>query len=478
MSLHGKTRTALRYLAAILASWASIGLVATLQPHLGYLPILFVPILVLLDFYLGLGPAVAATVVCTFGSLLLMSAREFVPEEVHNLANLIVLPLVAGTLLRLIEQRKRQKAIDQERLAELSTLLESMPEAVLIFSPAGHVADVNRAAAELAGVSRQELVGMHLRDLVQTLIIQPENEPLHMNDLAVVRALRGEIVRHQRRIFLRRNSSQGLEAIVSASPMRDSAGQIVGALVVIRDITEITQLQQRIADTERHLAIGQMAAGIAHDFNNVLGTISQAVGVLEVRAEQPVEERRAILRMIGNAVNRGSEIISRLREYIRGGTGEQRPVDVRRTLEEALDLTRPLWQKDRRISVATEFSPVPPVKANAADLRRVFTNLILNAIQAMPEGGCLVLHCEQQEDRVVAWVHDTGDGIAPDRQKNIFMPYYTTKPHGTGLGLSSAQKIIVAQRGSIRFHSQPGEGTTFIVELPVMQAEQEPAKVA
>ncbi len=127
--------------------------------------------------------------------------------------------------------------------------------------------------------------------------------------------------------------------------------------------------------------------------------------------------------------------------------------------------------------MVTEFADVPRVKANPADLRRVFTNLILNAIQAMPEGGHLTLHCERQEDRVVAWVRDSGQGIAPDQQKNIFMPYYTTKPHGTGLGLSGAQKIIVAQHGNIRFQSQPGEGTTFIVELPVAEAE-ESAKVA
>ncbi len=477
MRIRGKTRTALRYAVAIVASWASIGLIATLQPHVGYLPIVFVPIIVVFDFYLGLGPAVVATVVCTFGSLLLMGERDYIPEEIHNLANLAVLPVVAGVLLRLIEQRRRHKALDQERLAELSTLLESMPEAVLIFSPSGHVVDVNRAAAELAGVTRGRLIGMHLSDLATTLVILPDNEPLEFQKLAVVRALHGEIVRHQRRIFLRTGSREGLEAIVSASPMRNSLGQIVGALVVIRDITEITRLQQRIADTERHLAIGQMAAGIAHDFNNVLGTISQAVGVLEMRTDQAVEERRSILRMISNAVSRGSEIISRLREYIRGGTGEQVLVDVRRTMEEALDLTRPLWHKDRRIAVITEFAEVPRVKANPADLRRVFTNLILNAIQAMPDGGSLTLHCERQEERVVAWVRDTGHGIAPDQQKNIFMPYYTTKSHGTGLGLSGAQKIIVAQHGNIRFQSQPEEATTFIVELPVAEAE-ESAKVA
>jgi signal transduction histidine kinase len=199
---------------------------------------------------------------------------------------------------------------------------------------------------------------------------------------------------------------------------------------------------------------------------------------MELRSDQPPDDRKAILRMIENAVNRGSEIINRLREYIRGGTGEQTAVDVRKLMEEALDLTRPLWRRDERIVVITEFSPVAPVKANAADLRRVFTNLILNAIQAMPEGGRLTLHCEQQQDRVVCWVRDTGIGIPASQQKNIFLPYFTTKPHGTGLGLSGAQKIVVSQHGNIRFHSEPGEGTTFTVELPVMAEKPQTAKVA
>ncbi len=470
-------RGVLRYAGAILASWASIGLIAMLLPHLGYLPILFVPIIVVLEYNLGLGPAVIGTIICTFGSLLLMGQREFVPEEVHNLANLAVLPLVAATLLHFIESRKRQKVVDQERLAELSTLLESMPEAVLIFNTSTHVVDANRAALDLTQLKRHELVGMHLRDLIRAVVTQSENQPLEFPNLAVSKALRGGIVRNERRMFLRSNGAPPLEAVISASPMRDASGNVIGALVVVRDVTEITQLQQRIADTERHLAIGQMAAGIGHDFNNVLDTISQAAAVLELRPDMPPDERKAIVRMIGNAVNRGSEIINRLREYIRGGTGEQKAVDVRRLMEEALELTRPLWRKDNRISVATEFHPVSPVMANAADLRRVFTNLILNAIQAMPDGGQLTLHCEQEAEHVLCWVRDTGGGIPPAQQKNIFMPYYTTKPHGTGLGLSGAQKIIVAQHGTIRFQSEPGLGTTFFVELPVLM-QQQPAKVA
>jgi signal transduction histidine kinase len=116
--------------------------------------------------------------------------------------------------------------------------------------------------------------------------------------------------------------------------------------------------------------------------------------------------------------------------------------------------------------------------ANAADLRRVFANLIINALQAMPQGGELTVHCEESNGTVMAWVRDTGVGIPPEQQKNIFMPYFTTKPTGTGLGLSGAQKIIVSQAGKISFSSEPGKGSTFQVELPAITVAEPAQKIA
>jgi signal transduction histidine kinase len=218
-----------------------------------------------------------------------------------------------------------------------------------------------------------------------------------------------------------------------------------------------------------------MASGIAHDFNNVLNTITQATALLQTRPE-PSEEQRFYLNMIDNSARRGAEIIKRVREYIRGGSGETALVDVRALMQDALELTRPLWRGVSNLSVITQFQPVSPVRANAADLRRVFTNLIVNAMQAMPEGGQLTLRCEEHGGKVYASVQDTGSGIPSEQQKKIFLPYFTTKPTGTGLGLSTAQKMLLAQGGNISFQSEPGKGSTFTVELPA--AHQEVGKVA
>jgi PAS domain S-box-containing protein len=471
------------YVAAVAVSWIVLALVGTIQPFVGFLPILLLPAVFATEAYFGLGPAIICTIVCTGGAIMMMRVQGSVPEEVHNLTNWAVFPLVAASLLYVMESRRKQQRLGQERLIELSTLLESMPEAVFIFDPGGRLVEVNSAAAAFSGMRRGDLLNYSVQRLAQHLAAQSDDgHPIDFASLAVTRALRGESVLSERRIFLPPPEHNRVEAIISASAMHGSAGEVIGALVVIRDVTELTLLQQRIADTERHLAVGQMAAGIAHDFNNVLDTISQAAAVLELRndrgSDQTPQDRKLVVNMIYNAVRRGTEIISRLREYIRGGTGQQAPVDVRQLLEEALELTRPLWhhKNEKQITVVRELNPVAPVLANAADLRRVFANLIINAIQAMPDGGTLTVHCEESGGTVATWVRDTGIGITPEGQKKIFLPYYTTKPTGTGLGLSGAQKIVLSQQGNISFTSEPGKGSTFRVELPAMA--EAPAKIA
>jgi len=468
---HKPTRTIFWYLLAAVVSWLALAVVGALQPWVGFLPILLIPAVMISERYWGLGPAILATVFCSCGALLLMRQQNSVPEEVHSLSNLIVFPVVAAILLTVMEGRRKQQRLGQERLIELSTLLESMPEAVFIFSPGGNIVDVNSAAVAFSGIKREDLLKYSAANLARHLDAQSDDRPVDVSGLAVTRALRGIPVHREQRIFTVPPNNSQLQAVISASPMRVD-GSIIGALVVIRDVTEIVHLQRRIADTERHSAIGQMAAGIAHDFNNVLDTISQATAVLELRGDKSPDERKVVFGMINNAVRRGTEIIDRVREYIRGGTGQQTNVDVRRTIEEALELTRPMWRNpDKKVEVVRELAPVSMVLANAADLRRVFANLIINAIQAMPTGGTLTVKCEENNGQVVASVRDTGVGIPVETQKNIFMPYFTTKPTGTGLGLSVAQKIIVSQRGNLTFTSEPGQGTTFRVELPAVLVE-------
>jgi signal transduction histidine kinase len=211
-----------------------------------------------------------------------------------------------------------------------------------------------------------------------------------------------------------------------------------------------------------------MASGIAHDFNNVLNTITQAVAVLQMNPERSFAERASYLAMIDRAARAGAEIIKRVREYVRGGTGELGPVDVSHLVRQALDLTEPMWRKYPNIRIKADLQRVSLVRANGPDLQRVFANLIINALQAMPDGGALAVESEERDGAVYVRVRDTGVGISPEQQKRIFLPYYTTKPQGTGLGLSTAQRTVLAQGGKISFTSEAGEGTTFTISFPAM----------
>ena len=477
-----QNRALVRYGIAVAASVGAVALVLSITPLLGYIPLLFLAAVALVETYAGPGPAMLNIVLCVLGSLFVIQKRAMpaLNEQVHTLAELAIFPVVALAVVYLVEARRKHKTIARKQLLELSTLLESMPEAVFIFDAKGRIADTNPAGQEICSATREELVGSHLGILAKHLGAQMDGRPVPSDRLTVTRALHGERVQNEPRTLAHARDGSPMETLLSANPMYDEQGGIIGALLVVKDVTEITQLQRRVADTERHLAIGQMASGIAHDFNNILNTIAQSSAVLQENPQKTDEERRFYLRMIDNSVQRGAEIIRRVREYIRGGTGETAKVDVRPLLQDALELTRPLWRGMEGLSVVTEFQPVPAVNANAADLRRVFTNLIVNAIQSMPKGGRLSLRCDQAGDRVLATIEDTGMGIAPEQQKKIFLPYYTTKATGTGLGLSTAQKILLSQGGNIRFQSEVNRGTAFTVELPAALGEeqQQSARVA
>ena len=358
--------------------------------------------------------------------------------------------------------------------AELAALLESMPEAVFIFDQDGVVTEVNAAAQRMFGHDRGNLHGLSISALMRDMGVEHDGFPLHEADFAVSRALKGESIHHEQRVYLRAGA-EPMDALITAQPMQIPGKDAAGALVIIRDVSELYGLQRRLEDTERYLAIGQMAADIAHDLNNVLSTISQAAEVVERQKNGNENDRRFFLAMIHNAVRRGSEIIQRMREYIRGGKGERLPVNVTQILREALDLTRPLLTARGTIELRMQMPPSIQVIANAPDLRRSFSNIILNAVEAMPQGGVLKVGCKQEGDKAVVVIEDTGVGISPEASNRIFSPYYTTKAKGTGLGLSGARRIVQAHGGEIRFESEPNKGTKFLVYLPLMKDEREVA---
>ena len=374
--------------------------------------------------------------------------------------------LVIGNVV-VVERRGRGEPLDPRRQIEIRTVLESMPESVVIVNTEGHIVDANGVALLLSGLKREQITGMTMEAFARYMGDgEQDGNIVKFQKPIVARALAGEVVHEEHRVVKHPPTGTPVQLLVSANPIRSEDGKILGALLVARDVTELANLQQRLADIDRHQAIGHVAAGIAHDFNNTLQTISQAVAVLQMTPDRSPEERKVFLDMIQNAVRRGAEVISRIRDYLRSGTNATRDVDVCALLRDSVELTKPMWQSARGIEVETAFDPTPPVRGNEADLRRVFTNLIINSLQAMTGGGKLIVGCEEKDRNVHVWVRDSGSGISPELRRQVFNPYFTTKPGGTGLGLSGAQKILLGLGGNISFESEPGKGTQFDVYLP------------
>jgi len=341
-------------------------------------------------------------------------------------------------------------------------MLEALPEPVFLIDDHGRITHTNAGGEKLTGLGRHLVLGCdaatvlggHLEsaDIVQSL--------LH-------RTWKGETIRTGHCVF-RCPDGDSLKVVITVGPVCDRSGRVSAALLTMHDVTELAALQRQSDSNERHVAVGQMAAGLGHDFNNVLSTIAEAVTVLQMTEERSQRDS-TVLGIIGNAVHFGTEIIRHTREYLVGAREKPALLDIRQLLEEVLELTHPALKTHSNVTVVRETQDCGRVFAVADELRRAFTNLVLNAMQAMPKGGTLTVGCAREDRRVMVRLRDTGIGIPADQQKKIFRPYFTTKAKGTGLGLTGARRAIQAQGGEIRFESSPSTGTTFFVNLPAAE---------
>jgi len=239
-----------------------------------------------------------------------------------------------------------------------------------------------------------------------------------------------------------------------------------------------SQVYERMKERDRLAALGQMAAGMAHEIRNPLGSIKGAAQYLQPgqSAATSREGTREFLDIIIEEVNRLNKIVSQFLDYARPYRGEQRQLEVADVLKKTLALVAKEAADHGKVEIITDFADrMPPVRADAEQLLQVFLNLSLNALQAMPNGGKLwistTLRRSTRRGAAAAFLEvrfrDAGVGIPAGDLKNLFIPFFTTKEKGTGLGLPISQRIIENHGGTIEVRSQPGEGATFTVLLPI-----------
>lgn len=238
--------------------------------------------------------------------------------------------------------------------------------------------------------------------------------------------------------------------------------------------------QQQLVKQERLRALGMMASGIAHDFNNALMLVLGYAELLQPHiAALDGEREKFLLANLKSAAQDGAHVVSRLQEFYRpaGNAHLRVGVDVNQTIEHALTLTAPRWRDKCRaegiqIDPSLELTPVPNLLGNAAELREVLINLIFNAVDAMPQGGRLVLRTKVQDGRIQIEVSDTGVGMSEEECARCLEPFFTTKGEsGTGLGLASVYGFVQRYGGAIRVKSEKGKGASFTLTLPASDAQ-------
>ncbi len=378
--------------------------------------------------------------------------------------SLIVEPLIednlqptAFVIARDISDLRRAEAEAIAHKSFIASIADRTPDEIYALDLNGRITWMNERADayQLSSTS-----GSGFLDIVSSESRAPTEENLR-------RTLAGDDTEYEVRVNRLDGSARYAEA--HTSPLWKD-GEIDGALVFLRDITDRKREHELMAQSDKLRAVGELAAGVAHNLNNSLTVIQGRAQLLLRNATDEVSSKS--LQVITNAVEDGTKTLRRILEFARrDSASEFAPVELGYLITSSIDIARPKWQSKSRkgtIEVKVEGNGLVYVMGEQAELREVVLNLIFNAVDAMPEGGVMEIGSRGEIDSGCFWVADTGCGMPPEVASRIFEPFFTTKGKlGSGLGLSASHGIITRHQGEIIVVSEPGEGTRFEVRLPI-----------
>jgi two-component system NtrC family sensor kinase len=360
------------------------------------------------------------------------------------------------------EDREKAAALMHAE-ARYTRLVEAAEDAIACVDEEGNFTAVNRALEHVTGMTRDELLGRHFMDFMDE-----SERPILWRGF--VDALAGERNRQTIR-FTRPGGVQGFATLLSAPIIEE--GRVTGVLAIARDVTDERLLLDQAIRQDRMVAMGELVGGVAHEVNSPLTSILAYAQVLERGVGG--EDAAKALETITREAKRASRIVGKLLAFGRQGQAERIPSDVNQALRDTVDLRRYALRM-QEIKLAVSLMPDPPlVLADPFQLQQVFINLLANAEQAVAHKDGerrVAIATEVRGNAFIVTISDNGPGIAPESLPHIFNPFFTTKPRGagTGLGLSISDGIIREHRGVLRARSEPGQGATFEIELPLSPA--------
>ena len=385
---------------------------------------------------------------------------------------------IAGVaVLRDISERKRAQREIKEGKEFLEKIIQGSKDGIIISDATGTILSTNKALEDMLGLHSGELTGKHVSELIAE--DQAEKKKMLEN---MERLFENGFVSYETRYRNMNGHYADIECY--SSIIKDDKGKIIAGVSIARDITERKRIQQQLLQSEKLRSLGELAGGVAHDFNNVLAAILGRVQLLKNQFKPPddkKEKRKSMLDLIRcldiieKASLDGAETVRRIQEFSRKRVDDKdfTRVDINTLLDDALEFTKVRWKNDAqtrgiKIKVHKDYSPLPFTLGSASELREVFTNLINNALDAMPGGGGLSIRTFREDSHITTTIADTGVGIPEAIRSRIFDPFFTTKGvQSTGLGTSISYGIINRHKGTIGVESEEGKGTVFTIRLPI-----------
>jgi signal transduction histidine kinase len=384
-----------------------------------------------------------------------------------------------GTFFNAVSQQlSADRTLLAGQKAHLQSAVEHLEDAVALFNPAGELLFSNPAMEQTLPAAA---IGRALRDAL------PDGHPYRsiVEETLATRRSRGPVQAGSEEVLLMTHAIEGTDH------------GLVGVLLVARNLAYLSRMQSTIAYSRKLVALGRLTAGIAHEVKNPLnammihlellrtkirsGALAVAprpeavaagagLGISSARAEElppPIQTALEHVHVIESEIRRLDEVVQGFLKFTRPEDLRLQPVSLALLFEEILPVIEPEARKNNVKVVVDAAASLPSVNGDAAMLRQAFLNLAINGCQAMPHGGTLrLVGTPASRDRVEVRLEDTGVGIPAEHLERIFDLYFTTKDHGTGIGLSMVYRIVQMHDGEIEVQSTPGRGTTFRLLLP------------
>ena len=344
-------------------------------------------------------------------------------------------------------------------------IMTSINSGIVVIDKEGVITTFNREAENITGLSALEVVGRRatryprLKSLTDPLVEAYEKGKLKTSEEAVMET----------------GSGPPIAVGFTTSLLRDQDNDIAGAIATFRDLSETKELRDQIKRSEHLAFLGEMAASVAHEIRNPLDSLSGFAQLLRERIEKS-DRLHSFAEIIVDETKRIEKIVAQTLHFVKDDTIPFEPVDLNQVITStAAALQDKLASKS--MAATLDLNPhLPHVMGNEVQLRQVCTNLVANAIDATETGGSIRITTTTDGETVKATVEDNGCGVPSEIRENIFNPFFTTKTHGTGLGLAVSHKIVGDHGGTLRLVDKRGKGALFEIELPPFESAEAPGE--